>query len=231
MRYLTILSLALALFAPANGLCQYTRGRTVLYNSRAKTLAPKSKAEKEPAKKEYEKPEKRVLIVYYSWDENTKHAAEMIAKGVLPSEHFQIKVTGRRIKLKDDYNTNNFDVCLAQAKEQITKKVKPAIINVPDDVSGYDIIFLGSPNWWNTVAPPVLTFTETMKEYKGPVAPFITRGNSGLGNCEEDIKKALPKAKVLHAGLFSGKRLADRDDITEQAVKEWAKEIIDQQLK
>lgn len=230
MRYLTILSLALALFAPANGLCQYTRGKTVLYNSRAKTLAPKSKAEKEPAKKEYEKPEKRVLIVYYSWDENTKRAADIIAKSI-GNERFQIKVHSYRIKLKDDYNTNSFDICIEQAKEQIIKKVKPKICNVPDDVSGYDIIFLGSPNWWDTIAPPVLTFTETMKEYKGPVAPFITRGSSGLGNCEEDIKKTLPKAKVLHAGLFSGKRLADRDEITEQAVKEWAKEILKLYLK
>lgn len=230
MRYLTILSLAFLLFAPANGFCIYTRGRTVLYNSRAKTLVPKRDAGKDPAPKVYQKPERRMLIVYYSWDENTQRAADFIAKSI-GNERFQIKVHSYRIKLKDDYNTNSFDICIEQAKEQIIKKVKPKICNVPDDVSGYDIIFLGSPNWWDTIAPPVLTFTETMKEYKGPVAPFITRGSSGLGNCEEDIKKTLPKAKVLHAGLFSGKRLADRDEITEQAVKEWAKEILKLYLK
>ncbi|MGI6006298.1 MAG: flavodoxin [Ruminococcus sp.] len=28
------------------------------------------------------------------------------------------------------------------------------------DISGYDVIFLGFPNWWNTLPMPVVTFLE-----------------------------------------------------------------------
>ncbi|MBQ7555362.1 hypothetical protein IJS98_02770 [bacterium] len=225
MRFVTILSLALLLFAPANGFCKYTRGKTVLYNSRTKSGAGKAEPKRPP-----EKPVKRVLVVFYSWDENTERAARLITRSVKKQEHFQILYTACKIKLENDYNTNDFDICIKQAKEQIIKKDKPKIYNVPDDVSGYDIIFLGSPNWWDTIAPPLLSFTEKMKDYRGPVAPFITRGSSGLGHCEEDLKKALPKAKVLHAGLFSGKRLGDHDELEELSVKEWAKGILDLHL-
>ena len=231
MRFVTILSLAFLLFAPVNGFCKYTKGKTVLYNSKTKTGAENFEKKKHP-----ERPIKRVLVVFYSWDENTKHAAELIKKCWTngTNEHFfavyDVRLTISRIKLKDDYNTNNFDICIEQAKEQIIKKAKPKIYNVPDDVSAYDIIFLGSPNWWHTIAPPLLSFTEKMKDYRGTVAPFITQGSSGLGHCEEDLKKALPKAKVLHAALFSGKRLGDHDELEELLVREWARGSLNRYL-
>lgn len=222
MRFVTILSLAFLLFAPVNGFCKYTKGKTVLYNSKTKTGAEKPEPKGPP-----EKPEKHILVVFYSWDENTDYAAKLITRSIKKQERFKLLYTVCKIKLETDYSTNDFEKCLAEAKAQIKKKEKPAIYNVPDDVSGYDIIFLGSPNWWDTIAPPLLSFTEKMKDYRGPVAPFITRGSSGLGHCEEDLKKALPKAKVLHAGLFTGKRLGDHDELEELSVKEWAKGILD----
>lgn len=222
MRFVTILSLAFLLLAPANGFGKNTKSKTRL------TLLNNSKTngvEKVEAKEPLEKPIKRVLIVFYSWDENTERAAYLITRCLPKKGRFKILFTSCKIKLENDY-TNDFDLCIAQAKKDISKKVKPAISNVPSDVSAYDIVFLGSPIWWDTIAPPLLSFTEIMKDYRGPVAPFFTRGSSGLGNCMKDLKEALPKARIQHAGFFSGKRLGDHDELEELFVKEWAKEIL-----
>ena len=61
----------------------------------------------------------------------------------------------------------------------------------------YDVIFVGSPCWWGTVAPPVATFLAAYDWSGKTVAPFMTHGGSRMGRSEDDIEKLCPGATLL----------------------------------
>ena len=62
---------------------------------------------------------------------------------------------------------------------------------------GYDVVFVGSPCWWGTVAPPVATFLAAYDWSGKTVAPFMTHGGSRMGRSEDDIEKLCPGATLL----------------------------------
>ena len=83
----------------------------------------------------------RILVAYYTWSEsgNTKYAAEQIQK-VTGGELLEIKP---KTTYPKDYNA-----CLAQAQKEIRDGIRPELANEPVDFKKYDVIFIGSPNWF-----------------------------------------------------------------------------------
>lgn len=67
----------------------------------------------------------------------------------------------------------------------------------PADIDAYDVVFVGSPCWWGTVAPPVATFLAAYDWSGKTVAPFMTHGGSRMGRSEDDIEKLCPGATLL----------------------------------
>ena len=53
---------------------------------------------------------------------------------------------------------NSYNAVVDQAKKEIQAGYKPALQSTLDRIESYDTIFVGSPNWWSTIAPPVATF-------------------------------------------------------------------------
>ena len=90
----------------------------------------------------------RILIASYSWGGNTRFAAQQIQKAV--------GGTLWEITPKQAYPTD-YKKCVAQARKEIKAKFKPELSAYPD-FSQYDVIFIGSPNWVGTIAPPVAAF-------------------------------------------------------------------------
>ena len=137
----------------------------------------------------------RILVVYYSYSGNTKFAAEQIQKatGGTLAEIKPIKA------YSPDYKT-----CVDQAKKEIKDGIKPKITVNVDDIKKYDVIFVGSPNWWSTIAPPVASFLSNYDLAGKIVIPFVTHGGGGMARCESDLRKLCPKSNVLKGGAFSG---------------------------
>jgi len=73
----------------------------------------------------------------------------------------------------------------------------PALKNQIDHVESYDTIFVGSPNWWNTVAPPVATFLSENDLSGKTIVPFCTHGGGGLGRISKDIAELCPQSTIL----------------------------------
>ena len=137
----------------------------------------------------------RHLIAYFSRTGNTRTIAGQI----------QAAAGGELLELRtvtpypEDYRATT-----EQAKKETT----------PPDPAAYDVIFVGSPNWWGTIAPPVMTFL-TSADFSGKtIAPFVTHGGSRLGRAVEDIKKLCPKATVLPGLAVYGESVADAQEIT-----------------
>jgi flavodoxin len=155
---------------------------------------------------------KKVLVVYYSKSGNTGEIAKHIQKET-NADIFEIETV---TPYPDDYNT-----ATKQAKEEISRGYKPPIKNKVSNISEYDIIFVGSPNWWSTIAPPVSTFLSEHDLSEKTVVPFCTHGGSGISKCASDTAKLAPNSTVLEAAAFSGYRAKD----AQKEVADWIKKI------
>ena len=142
----------------------------------------------------------KVAVIYYSWspDGNTRFAAQTIAAKA-GAKMFEIKA-------EKPYSTN-YRTCCDEAKpECYGKQLRPILPIEGLDLSQYDVIFVGTPNWWGTMAPPVRTFvTQNAAALKGKtVCLFQTNGGGGMQRCGKEFAELVPDSKVLPAQAFSG---------------------------
>ena len=141
----------------------------------------------------------KCAVVYFSWSGNTRFAAETIAKKA-GADLFEIKA-------ETPYNSN-FGKCCDEAKpECYGKKLRPIKSVKGLDLAKYDIVFVGTPNWWGTMAPPVRTWvTQSKKTLKGKtVCLFQTHGGGGMQRVGKDFAEVVGDvAKVLPPKAFSG---------------------------
>lgn len=154
----------------------------------------------------------RVLVAYYSWGGNTRFAAEKIQQ-LTGGTLFEIKPA-------DPY-PSDYNACVEQAKRECRSGFKPALASKVENFDRYDVIFVGTPNWWSTMAPPVLTFL-TSSDFRGKtVIPFVTHGGGGMALCEQDMRKACPQASFVRGGAFSGSGIRN----AEAALAKWVNEV------
>ena len=162
------------------------------------------KAEAEPGK---------ILVAYYSYSGNTRFAAEQIQKAT-GGTLFEIKPVK---PYPADYNA-----CVDQAKSEIRAGVKRELAEKVREFDKYDVIFVGTPNWWSTMAPPVLTFLSSCDFSGKTVIPFVTHGGGGMARCESDMRKACPAAAFGRGGAFSGGSIRN----SAEALAKWAGEVV-----
>ncbi len=136
----------------------------------------------------------KVLIAYYSWGGNTGKIATAIQK--------QTGGTLFAIKPAQAYPAD-YKACVNQAKKECREGFHPELAS-KIDLAKYEVIFVGSPNWWGTMAPPVATFLTTGDFKDKTVIPFFTNGGGGMQNCERNVRKLCPGVKILKAATFSG---------------------------
>ena len=130
----------------------------------------------------------KILIAYYSRSGNTEKTAKMIHQEMGGKRH--------RIIPETPY-PKSYDATVDQAKQEIKHGTQPPLINQLDSVAGYHLIFIGSPNWWSTIAPPVSTFLTSYDFAGKTLALFCTHGGGGLGRMASDIAKLCPKSNLL----------------------------------
>ena len=141
----------------------------------------------------------KTAVVYYSWSGNTRFAAETIAKKA-GADLFEIKA-------ETPYNSD-FGKCCDEAKPECYGKTLRPIKSIEGlDLAKYDVVFVGSPNWWGTMAPPVRTWvTQSKDALKGKtVCLFQTHGGGGMQRVGKDFAEVIgDAAKVLPPKAFSG---------------------------
>lgn len=135
-----------------------------------------------------QQPSGKVLVAYFSHSGNTREVARQISEAT-GGDLFEIVPA-------TPYPTE-YRAVVDQGKKEIEAGVRPALKNPVGDLSQYDVIFVGSPCWWGTVAPPVATFLAAYDWSGKTVAPFMTHGGSRMGRSEDDIEKLCPGATLL----------------------------------
>lgn len=146
--------------------------------------------------------DKKILIAYYSHSGNTKEAAEKI-QSLTGADLFEIKPANEYPK---DYNA-----VVNQAKQEKADDVRPELVSL-GNVKAYDILFIGTPVWWYTMASPVKTFLSANNFEGKIVAPFCTHGGGGASSTYTDIQKLAQGAEVKE-GYTSYENSANIEEI------------------
>ena len=157
----------------------------------------------------------KTAVVYFSWSGNTRFAAETIAKKA-GADLFEIKA-------ETPYN-GDFSKCCDEAKpECYGKTLRPIKPIAGIDLSKYDMVFVGTPNWWGTMAPPVRTWvTQSKDALKGKtVCLFQTHGGGGMQRVGSEFAEVIgDAAKVLPPKALSGSSIKSSIPALEAFVSE-----------
>ncbi|MDP4270124.1 MAG: flavodoxin [Bacteroidota bacterium] len=138
---------------------------------------------------------KKILVAYFSHSGNTRFVANQI-KNATGGDIFEIQSVK---PYPQDYQT-----VVDQAKREINSNYKPALKTKISNIRQYDVIFIGSPNWWSTIAPPVATFLSSYNLEGKTIVPFMTHEGTRMGHSVLDIKKLCPKSTVLEGLSIRG---------------------------
>lgn len=142
---------------------------------------------------------KKILIVYYSHTGNTRAVAQ----------HIQAHAGGALVELQTlTPYPGEYKALTDQAKKELQTGYKPPLKTSIENIATYDLIFLGSPNWWGTIAAPLRTFLSDYDLSGKIVAPFMTHGGGGLGRTVADIKSLCPAAFVTDGLAVRGTKAA-----------------------
>jgi len=160
---------------------------------------------------------KKLLIVYYSWSNgNTERIAkklQSIAGGDL-----------LRIDTAVPYSGSYNDV-VEQGQQEVNRGYEPALKLIDMDVAAYDVIAVGTPTWWYTMAPAVKTFLRRYDFAGKTVVPFMT--NAGWpGHVIQDMKKACAGAAVAcEMKVQFDSNGVDHLETSESRIEAWAQDV------
>ena len=152
---------------------------------------------------------KKILVAYYSYSGNTKEVAQAI-HDLVGGDIFEIRAD---VTYPDAYRPMT-----EQAKKEIQSKYRPALTMKVADMAQYDVVFLGTPNWWGTVPTQISSFLETYDLSGKTVVPFVTHGGGGKQNTVADMT-AQCKGCAVEQNAWVG--YGDRTS----GLQDWLKEI------
>jgi len=149
--------------------------------------------------------ERKVLTVYYSRTGNTQTMASYI--------HEMSSGNMVRIETVDPYPTA-YKQTTIQAKKELESGYKPPLKTKIMDLKNYDIILIGSPCWWGTIATPVISFLSEYNFNGKTIIPFMTHLGSGLGRTVSHVRELCPEATVLDGKAIRGDAISSsRDEV------------------
>ena len=140
------------------------------------------------------------VIVYFSREGNNYVNGSIVNLKTGNTEiaaNFIRELTGAEIFRLEPVKAYSADYteCTKEAQAELRANARPAVNALPD-ISGYDTVYLGYPNWWGTCPMCVFTFIESQDWAGKTVKPFCTHEGSGMGHSESDLKKACAGAAV-----------------------------------
>lgn len=125
----------------------------------------------------------KALVVYYSFEGNTKFLAEKIAETL----HADV----RELTTSKQYPAKGLGKFFWGGKSVIFGE-EPELTNGEIDVSPYDTVIIGTPVWASSYAPPLKTFLNSSLIQGKKIALFACHGGGGAVKCFRKLKEALP---------------------------------------
>ena len=110
--------------------------------------------------------------------------------------------------------------CIDVAKKEQQDDARPELKESLSDISSYDTVYIGFPNWWGTLPMPMWTQLEQL-DFEGKVVkPFVTHEGSGFGTSRKDLAKLCAGADIKKGLSIPGAEVYDVKD----TVRIWIEE-------
>lgn len=155
----------------------------------------------------------RALVVYFSCTNTTKGVAEHIAS-ITESAMFRIEPEEPYTSADLDYN----DSSSRANREQNDPSARPAIAGSLENLSDYDVVFLGYPIWWGKAPKITFTFLESYDFAGKTIVPFCTSHSSGIGSSDTDLHALAAQATWMQGRRFGG-------NASENDVRDWIESL------
>ncbi|MCC5909974.1 MAG: NAD(P)H-dependent oxidoreductase [Clostridiaceae bacterium] len=155
------------------------------------------------------------LVVYYSFEGNTKYVAETIAE-----------TTGAdllELKLEKEISSKGA-MKYFWGGAQVLMKKKPNLRALDKNPQEYDIIFIGTPVWAWTFAPPLNTFFSNVK-LKGKKIALFSCNRGQNGKTFRNMKTELENNDIVGTIDFFDPLLNNKEE-NRTKTKNWAQEIV-----
>lgn len=160
--------------------------------------------------------DRKILVAYFSWSGNTRDAAKYIANK-LSADEFEI--------IREKAYPTEYEPCTVEAKKEKEAGERPTIKGLVEDMSQYDVIFVGVPVWWYTAPMPVFSFLGQYDLKDKTVIPFCTCYTAEYETLT-DIVKATPESKHLEGLTIVTKEMGGKDmDKKHVQIENWLTEI------
>lgn len=150
----------------------------------------------------------KVLVVYYSLSGQTEKIARQIAE-MTDGELYKVKV-------EETYSTPS--VYMKSKKEYESKQYPKLAAELPD-FAQYDMVFVGGPVWWYTMAVPLFSLLEVADFGGKKVVPFSTQG-SNFGAFFKDFNELAKNADIQTSANFNNMK-PEYDAQVKNKIIEW----------
>ena len=157
----------------------------------------------------------KTLIVYYSYEGNTRFVADIISKK-LEADILEIK------PIKEMKGGNGFMKYFWLGRH-VMMKSKPAIENINVNLDDYENIFLGSPVWNFSITPPIRTFLDKNKMKDKDMYLFATHEGS-FGKVFKDMTSFLKDNHITSEKAF--KSVKNNKEQVINDINDWLNSII-----
>ena len=147
---------------------------------------------------------------------NTAIIAKMIAE--------RTKADIFEIKLKNDTYPAAYKALTEVALAEKKAGARPEIAGDVADFASYDVVFIGTPNWWADMPMALYTFIESHDWSGKTVIPFVTHEGSGLASIPNKIKAATGAEMLDGFAIYGHEAQNERED-AEEKVNTWLKKL------
>ena len=150
-------------------------------------------------------------MAYFSATGTTRSLAEYMAEG-LNADLYEITPAEPYTDADLNYNDSGSRTSI----EMNDPNSRPAISSSVEDMSQYDVVFIGYPIWWGQAPRIISTFLESYDFNGKAIVPFCTSGSSPIGSSATNLESLTSGADWLSGQRFSS-------SVSQSELTDWAK--------
>ena len=128
------------------------------------------------------------------------------------------------VKLKKDTYPAAYKALTEVALSEKKSGARPEIAGDVANFADYDVVFVGTPNWWADLPMAMYTFMEAHDWNGKKVAPFVTHEGSGLASIPNKIQ-TVTNAEMLSGLAVYGHIAQNSRDEAQKAVSAWLQQL------
>lgn len=121
--------------------------------------------------------------------------------------------------------SGSYDDVVDQGQREVNQGYEPELKPLNVNPADYDVIAVGTPTWWYTMAPAVKTFLHKNTFAGKTVVPFMTNGG-WPGHVIRDMKNACTGAKIAcEMQVKFDSNGGDHLETPEANIDAWARDV------